>query len=252
MRLKHWACFLVVLPVWAQARVFDINKESFASYISFNGGSSNVGEGAFESETSQSLTYSSKVKYNYSGEFGFLYSTPYANFRFGFEIIKPQSLTNVVASNSSGAELYSVKSELTGIAPKAGMEITLRRSKDSRSMIVGHGGMASLTMTNDYILTSAGQAAFSGVADHSVQAKASAVTWGGGIAHESLLSDTTTLMLEAGYRSLKFDRLKYTKDVTTFSGAKTVGDAVTMTNGENRTLDFSSYYVTLALRIYLF
>src|SRR5438445_10814477 len=97
---------LVLLSASAEARVFDLNHESGAAYFGFTGGPSSVGQSAFENEAGTSVTISNEVKYSYSGEFGFIYSKPAASVRFGFEIIKPQSLENLVGKNST-TDLYS-------------------------------------------------------------------------------------------------------------------------------------------------
>ncbi len=65
------------------------------------------------------------------------------------------------------------------------------------------------------------------------------------------MTDTTTVVVEFGYRQLKVDNLKYSKDVTTFSGAKSSGDAVVTSSGEKRELDFSGGFISLGFRFYM-
>jgi hypothetical protein len=50
---------------------------------------------------------------------------------------------------------------------------------------------------------------------------------------------------------MKIDNLKYSKDVTTFSGAKTAGDSVLDANGDKRILDFTGGYITIGFRFYM-
>jgi hypothetical protein len=238
------------LPASAEARIFDISKETFASYLMVSGGPSSIHQSAFANEANTTTSYSDETKTNLGGEFGFLYSTPAVNFRFGFEIMKPASF-GATATNASGAALYNVQNDLTAYSPKFGIEINLKPLSVARSFLLLSAGAASLSMKNDYTLTPAGQSAFAGVSDHSVEAKSSAPEYAAGLGFEFLMSDNTTLMLEGGYRLLKFTQMKYSKDVTTFTGAKTAGSTVTDANGQNRTIDMSGAIFSLGLRIYL-
>lgn len=250
MKALFLSAILVLISVFAEARVFDISKESFASYILAGGGPSGIGQKAFKNEMSGPSFSSDEVKMNWGGEFGFLYSTPYLSFRFGFEIIKPAAI-GATASNAAGTALYDVKSDLTAYAPKVGLEFNFKPQTWYRGFVLVSAGASNLSMKNDYTLTAAGQAAFAGVSDHSVEAKSSATELAGGVGFEFLLSDSTTLLAEAGYRSLKFSELKYSKDVTTLTGNQTAGSVVLDADGGKRQIDFSGAVVNLGLRIYL-
>lgn len=92
---------------------------------------------------------------------------------------------------------------------------------------------------------------FAGVTDHSVNAKGGGAVYGGTLGVESHLTDTTTYIFEFGYRQMKINNFKYSKDVTTFSGAVAAGDPVLDANGEARILDFTGGYVSLGFRFYL-
>lgn len=247
----------LILSAWvalsataAEAKLFDISKETFATYVLATGGPSNVKQTPFQNATSGTGLSSDEFKLNLGGEFGFLYSTPNVNLRFGFEILKPAAV-GAKFNNASGTELYDVKSDLTGYAPKLGIEINFKPQGWYRGFVLLSAGQAFLTMKNDYTLTAAGKTAYSGVSDHSVEAKSSAAEFGAGVGIEFLMSDNTTIMAEAGYRSLKFSELKYTKDVTTFSGAQKSGDLVNDISGNKRQIDMSGAVVSLGLRIYL-
>lgn len=239
---------LILIPVVGQARVFDINKDSVVPYFLITGGSSLIGTSALVDEGSASKQFTGGVGYNYTGEFGFLYSTSALSLRFGFEIIKPMTLDSTASDGTS--ELYSAKSELLGYAPKVGVEVHLHKSKKDRSFVSASLGSASLTMKNSYVLSAAGQTAYPGVIDHSTESKSSATEIAGSLGYEGLLSDNTTIVCEFGYRQLKFDSLSYSKDVTTFSGAKKAGDSVLTTAGSARALDFSGGFISIGFRFY--
>ncbi|WII72850.1 hypothetical protein QJS83_03070 [Bdellovibrio sp. 22V] len=241
---------LLLVTSTAQARVFNINKETFAAYFLATGGGSALGDSAVKGESGATIGFSEEVKYNYSGEFGFLYSRPQASLRFGFEILKPQTMNNSTANNGTD-DLYTASSDLLGYAPKLTLEVNLQRTNTYRSFVSLTGGYANVTMKNDYTLTAAGQTAFPGVSDHAVEAKGSGTLLGASLGYEGIMTDTTTVLVEFGYRQLKVDNLEYTKSVTTFSGAKNSGDPVLTSSGSKRELDFSGAFISIGFRFYL-
>ncbi|KHD89231.1 MAG: hypothetical protein OM95_05315 [Bdellovibrio sp. ArHS] len=238
-----------LLSSTAQARVFNIQKETFAAYFLASGGASAIGTKALDGEAGATLSYGGNVNYNYSGEFGFLYSVRYLNFRFGFEILKPSALDST--ANNGTDDLYSADSQILGYVPKVGLEVNLQSTNTYRSFVSASAGLANVTLKNAYTLTTAGQTAFPGVADHTAESKGTATSLQASLGYEGVLSDTTTILVEFGYRQLKIDNLKYTKDVTTFSGAKSSGDAVLTSTGEQRELDFSGGFISLGFRFYM-
>lgn len=240
--------FLLFFSLSVEARVFDISKDNVAPYFLVTGGSSQVDTNAVKDEGNSGVTYSGGVTYNYTGEFGFIYSRALASLRLGFEILRPP-LLNSAASNGT-SELYTVQSDLLGYVPKLTLEVNLHGTNTYRSFVSVSVGSASLTMKNDYVLTSAGQTAYPGVADHSIEAKASSTLLAGSLGYEGILSDSTTYLIEFGYRQLKFDNFKYSKDVTTFSGAKASGDKVLTNTGAERVLDFGGGFISLGFRFY--
>lgn len=245
-----WLFFplMLVAAASAQARVFDINKDSAAPYFLVSGGGSQVSTSAVEGEGNTGVTFTGGVNYNYTGEFGFLYSRSAASLRFGFEVLKPTSLETTASDTTS--ELYTATSELLGYIPKITLELNLHKTGDNRSFVAVSAGSASITMKNAYVLTAAGQAAYPGVVDHDTESKASSTLLAASLGYEGLLTDTTTILIEFGYRQLKFDNFKYSKDVTTFSGAKVSGDSVLLNTGLDRTVDFGGGFIALGFRFY--
>lgn len=248
MKLRYWIFLLSMSATCAQARVFDINKESFAGYFAVGGGSSALGITSLDKEAGSSLSYSGGIGQNYSGEFGFLYSKSRLGIRFGIEILKPSVLDST--ATSSGADYYSANSAILGFAPKLALEINLHGNQISRSFVSLAGGLASVTMKNEYTMTALGSSAL-GVSDHTAESKGSGTSLAASLGYENILTDTTTIAVEFGYRQLKIDNLQYTKDVSTFGGAKTSGDAVKHADGSARTLDLSGGFITIGFRFYL-
>lgn len=250
MKAFAFAAAALLISSSASARVFNINKETFAAYFNMTAGGSMIGTSALNGEAAANITYSGDVNYNYTGEFGFVYSRPAANLKFGFEILKPLNLAGSSASN--GSELYTADSEILGYVPKLSAEINLQATNIYRSFLSLTAGAANITLKNAYDLTAAGQAAYPSVAaQHDIEAKGAATLLSAGLGYEGLLSDTTTIVAEFGYRSLKFDSLTYAKSTTTFSGSHNSGDQVLKTSGDKRSLDLSGAYISIGFRFYL-
>lgn len=246
MKIYFLALIILISQEFAQARVFSMGNESFAGYLLLTDGISAVKDQAFAKESS-ATAYDNDFKYNMGGEFGFSYITGRAGWRFGFEIIKPATLNGVSATNAGGTELYQVKSDLSCYIPKLGLELIVRQTPTMRMAIFGYGGTASLAMKNDYTNVTIAPSA-----DFSVEAKSAANLMGGGLLTEFHTMDSTTLMIELGYRDLKFKEIKYSKNVAAgFNGAITAGDLVLDTDGSNRTISFSGAYLSLGFRFWL-
>lgn len=237
---------LLLIPVMVDARVFDINNEKLASYLVFNMGMSGSPKSAFENEANTSYVYSKEVKYNTGADFGILYATSFLNYRFGFEILKPDILQDVSATNG-GATVYKVESQAVAYAPKLGIELNLRRANNNRSFAFGYMGSASFNLKNSYSAST-----IAPVGAHTVEMSSSAQLIGYGIGQEGYMTDTTTYLFEVGFRQLNFNSLKYKSDVTTFSGAKTAGSKVADVDGNAREINLGGYYLSLGFRIYMY
>jgi len=239
-----------LLPTKAQARVFSMNSRNFGSYFLLAGGTSVIQKAAFENE-SVANDYGSSYSLNTGGEFGFVSCTGPLTWRFGLEVIKPSTLTDVSAKLGAST-LYLVKSDLNAIIPKVGLEINIKQTPNSRWMIFGTAGTASLTFQNDYSYVTIAPSA-----SHSVKAKSSALMYGGGVGGEFSMMDTTTVMVELGYRALSFTELKYSADVTSFgatagtSTAHVTGDVLKDQNATNRKIDMTGYYASVGFRFWL-
>ncbi|UOF01064.1 hypothetical protein [Bdellovibrio reynosensis] len=240
---------LIFLSPLAQARVFNINKENFAAYFLGTTGASNIGTSAVDDESSQTVTFDDETNYNFTGEFGLVYSRPWLSLRFGFEILRPWVLET--KANNGTDDLYTAKVDLLGYIPKVTAEINLQGTNTYRSFLSVSAGTANLTMKNDYTLTAAGSAAYAGVTDHSVEAKGTAPLLAASLGYEGFMTDTTTILVEFGYRQLNFDNMKYSKDVATFSGAKTSGSEVLKVDGEKREFDFTGGFISIGFRFYM-
>lgn len=237
--------FFIFLVTGAEARVFKMGNEEFSSYFLVTYGPSLVKDSAFLNESS-ATAYDKSSTVNTSGEFGFTYAVGAIGWRIGFEMIKPTVLADVSATNAGGTTLYQLKSESSVYAPKLGLELYLWRRETKRIFIFGYSGTASLALKNDYTSVTIAPSA-----THSAEMKGAANLAGGGIGYEGLMFDTTTFIFELGYRTLTFPSMTYTKAVTTFSGAKVIGDPVLDTLGAARSMSYTGYYGTIGFRFWL-
>jgi hypothetical protein len=243
--LKTILLFCIVLTgVFSEARVLSLSEEKFASYFSVESGVSTLGSTPFDQNLSDVDSFSETYKTSLGGEFGFVYSSPYIAWRFSFGIIKPSKLKEVQGLAGSSVQ-YLVDSDITAVAPKLGIEIHLNRKPNYRFYLFGFYGSSNLTVANVYTQT------VSPNVDHTVDLKSSATETGGGFGFETSFVDTTSFIIELGYRSLMFKELAFSKDVVTFQGAKTAGELLKNLDGENKSLNFSGYILSVGFRFWL-
>ncbi|MCE3010846.1 MAG: hypothetical protein LW875_09560 [Proteobacteria bacterium] len=246
--------FMIVLgPAIASARVFQINSESFATYLRGTYGMAFTNTIVSESNSTGAVpvTMEDEYKYNFSGEFGFTYASPYVSLRIGGELIRPPEMSGVEGLNAGSSSLYTMKSQTTVFIPKAGLEFHLKRWPTSRFFFYGGVGSASLKSANTYALTTTGGTTYSPLTDFTEELKATALMYEGSFGYEGLLADSTTYVFEAGYRALDFKEIKHTKAVTNFQGTVTEGTVATNADGTNRRFNLSNYFFGLTLRWWL-
>lgn len=242
---KLFALFILFFLSDAEARVFDLNKESFASYFSIGTGTSVVDKAAFKDESTTTTTYNDGIATNPSGEFGFIYANKFISWRFGFESIRPAKLATVTATDG-GATVYNIDSDVTIYTPKLGLELNFKTTGQSRVYGFGYAGQSSITVANSYTnLTIAPNADFSSTYT------GTANLMGGGLGYEFAAFDTTSMTIEAGYRDLSFSNLTYSTAITNFTGSQTAGATVVDVSGAKRALNFTGAYATVGFRFYL-
>jgi len=223
-----------------------MGNEEFAGYFLLTGGTSLVKSAALDKESAADA-YSSEASLNTGGEFGFAYTTGREGWRFGFEVIKPSALSGVSATQG-GAEIYQVKSDVSVYAPKVGLEFLVKQTPTGRVILFGYVGSGSLSLKNDYTLVT-----IAPNANFSIEGKGAANLMGGGLAGEFHMMDTTTVIVEVGYRSLSFSEINYSKDVAAgFNGAIVSGARMVGTDGLDRKLDFTGAYASVGFRFWMF
>jgi hypothetical protein len=243
------AAFLI--HTQAECRVFNFQTERFASYLRAGMGPSTLQKAPFEDSSGTGVTFSDAIEYNYNGEFGFVYTTPSINFVFAFEVLKSQPRTTMTGSDSGGTKLYDFSSDLSGYIPQLGIELNLKTWTTTRFYLAAAAGTADMVLQNNYKLTTDGTAAFAGVSDFREEGKAKANLQKIYIGYESLMSDTTTIALEAGYRTLALPEFSHNLAVTTFNGAVAKGDTMINADGSTRSLNMNGIFGSLVFRFYV-
>lgn len=241
------AVLLIIYPQPVFARVFNLASESFASYLVGTSSQANLRDTPMAGESAIIDSYNTHYSKATGGEFGFAYISGKVGFRFGFEVLKPPTLEGD-AKDGTGAKRFNYINSMLVMTPKIGMDINLITRSWFRFGVYGFWGSAGLSSTTEYSRLSN----IAPNASHTVEMRSTAPTYGGGLTSEIALFDTTTLVLEAGYRQLKFTNIKYATDVTTFEGAVVKGDAVENYDGTDRNIDFTGAYFGAGFRFYLF
>lgn len=233
----------------AEARVFDLGAESFSAYIKGTIGPAFT-SGLHDDSSGTNISLDSQHKSVRSGEFGFIYSTLLTNIRVGLSVLVPESLQNQSGQNSSGTEVYSLNSELTVTSPTLALEFNFMRSPRSRGVFSLGLGYANLVARNAYTINSSGQSLF-GITDFSEELRSTALMYEAGVGYEFLMTDTTTFIVEGGYRWLNFTEIKHNKAVTTFQGVVAKGDIAKNMDGTARSLNITSGYAGISFRIWI-
>lgn len=234
------------------ARVFNFSGEKFAPYIKGSYQPTTVGDQAFATSSGTGNTFSSKNTYNTSFEFGFAYGFKGMRLRFGFEALKPPTLSGVTGADAGGTSMYALNSDILGYAPKIGFELNLKEWPTSRLYVSGDYGAMSVTVKNTYAFTADGTAAYPGMVDFTEELKGSGQAIDGAVGFEFLAFDTTTFSIEVGYRTMTIANLKHNLPVTSFQGAVVKGDAALNDDGTARALALSNLYASLGFRFWIF
>jgi hypothetical protein len=242
LRSSLWgAILLLLLPSFAHAVVFDMSKEKFGAYL----------RGTYEPWGNGTDPFAQSSGQNVSAyEFGFLFNAGRFNWRLGLEIIHPPALSNFNGSDSSGNLLYTASSEIIVYTPKIGVEFNLKTWKESRLWVSGQYGYATLTVQNSYNFTPAGTTQF-GIPSFREVVSGTQSDVAASLGFETLLTDSTTFSMEAGYRTLDFNNLNLSSGVTNFQGAQSGGATATQNNGGARSLDMTGPFASVNFRFWI-
>ena len=237
----------------AQARVFDFSTATVAPYFRGTGGMNPLGQDAFIHGSGVGTSIKSKSNYNFSGELGFSFNlNDRLNLRLGAELISAIPVSNAKGVNStSGAERFSLNSNVTAFNPNVAIEVLNLYTPTFRFFSTVGLGYATADLNNSYTMTATGTSEL-GVASFDEKATGSSISYSGGAGFETLFADNVTMSMELGYRHLQFQKLTHTGAVKTIAqGNVEKGDAVKNPDGSARRIDLGGAYVGITFRFYM-
>ncbi len=245
-----FSVFILLVGFTAEAKIFAPGKESFGAYIKGTGGVQFENTLMSLSRGAGADFFSADHDYNFSGEFGFSWSSPHVITRFGVEIIKPITIKNRDAKDATGI-LYDVTSEVSAVIPKLNFEINLKKWQASKFYLLAGVGYATLIARNSYDITDYGVTVNPGVTDFAEELRSTGMLYEGALGFEGVLQGSNTYFIEAGYRGLTFTDITHNQTATTFQGAVAKGDVAKNRDGSARGLDLSNGFGAIGLRFWL-
>jgi hypothetical protein len=234
----------------AEARVFDLKSETFAIYLGGTLGTSNAGGGAYNLASGTTTQFDKTIQSASSAEFGFLFSGSKFNLALGVEYLMPRTLTGINGTTVAGVSLFTLNTTLAAFMPEAAIELQIARTSSTRGVFGLGAGWASVTLANDYTMTTAGTTAL-GVGSYKEMASSTAWMYQSYIGWEFTFSDTATCVLQGGYRYLKVPNFTATQSVTAISGAEANGSPIVNMDGSARSVDLGGVFAGIVFRFFL-
>ena len=241
---------LIILQPLAEGRVFDFKSESFALYFGGSFGSINAGDGAYALASGHGTQFDKKVQSATSAEFGFLFAATRFVLKFGGEYLMPREQTGITGTSVAGTALFTLNSTIAAFIPMGNLEILFWKGTTSRGFFGGGYGQAFVTLSNEYLLTSAGTTAL-GVGDYREMAAGTAPLYQSYLGWEFLFTDTATLAFQIGYRSIKVQGLSATQPVSAITGPESTNSSIFNMDGGQRSLDLGGGFANINFRFYL-
>ena len=245
-----WISVLILGSSTAQAYVVSLKDSGFGAYLKGSYSPWSNGQDIFGNSSGNNMSFNGSSSFIPSGEFGFLFSSQRLTWKLGFEFlpIPTQNLTG--SSRISTAALYNLSSNASAVNPKLGFEFNLKSWTNSRAWILAEVGESFIDIQNNYSFTTAGTTQF-GLSNFTEEVKGQQLFYDAGIGFETILSDTTALEFDAGYRVLNYTTLTHNQAVTTFQGSVSSGTVATNNNGTNRSLNMSGAFAGVGFRFWI-
>lgn len=237
----------------AHARVFNFKEATLGAYVRGTGGKSAVGQDPFGNSSGGDTIISEETNWDYSGELGAQLSLgDKVNLRLGVEAIQHRPVTEAKGTNQSGAERFTLDSDVFIFNPNATLEYIYHANGHWRFYALAGAGLADVTVVNSYKMTALGTADY-GVGDFDEKMHASVYSGHVGTGFEALFTDNATVSMDLNYRYLKVQTIKYKGDTQSIvaPGGVTKGETAYNQDGNKRTLDLGGVYVGVTFRFYL-
>jgi hypothetical protein len=255
MHGPRWAVALACLllsPV-AEARVFKLSEADVSAYFFGTAALSRIGDAPFALSSGSDTLFNEEVAYNFSGELGFTYRmSPGLFLRVGAQLLQSKTLTRAEGRDAGDQLLLYLTSRAFAFVPHGTLELDALQSDSERAFFFLGVGAADVSLDNDYEFTATGLATYPAVtSDYKETSGQSLISSHAGVGYEGLFADNVTFFTEAGYRMLVASRLKYKDDFSTPEGAKTKGAPALNSDGTDRIVDLSGFFVGFGFKFYL-
>lgn len=256
-RINYWALVAIVsiMGSVAQARVFDMNSSWVSAYFRGVGGMVPTHKDMYADTSGSATNFSEGIDYGFGGELGFSFAlNEKMTLRLGFEGYQPK---DIVATGKHGTtKVMDVESSASIFSPALTFEMTLYGTNKSKAFLFLGGNYSTVTVNNEYSLTAAGTAAYTGApATYKETWVATTESFQLGIGYEMYMLDNVTVSFEGGYRSLDIPRFEYDETVTGVRNSSATslvkGQMVTSNSNEKISLDYSGPFVGLTLKFYI-
>ncbi len=245
------ALILLLLTPAAHAKVFDFTQAQVATYIHGQYGATDIGNTAYGNAGGVNNVFDSGPQEQFAGEAGAVIGLGRMNLVFTGEYLSPNPATDQWGGNSSGTKLMSVSSRVIAVVASVGFEFLFHQRSTSRFLFGMSGGYADVTMTNNYSMTTAGEALYTAVSStYSENGHGSGISGKAYFGLEFLLTDNVTCTFDLGYRYLQVTNLTYSSSSTTVNGAQSEGSAIKDSNGLDRDLKMDGAYGGIGFRFY--
>ena len=243
---------ILTLAEPAEARVFNFKNEIIAGYFRGSMAMSRLARTPYENVSGATTEFTGdEHTYNYSGEIGFLLNIgEVMTFRVGAELIQSKE-SEVIGNNASATKLFDLVSDVFVFNTTGTIEYHFYTTDTTRWSVFGGIGLGSVSLDLEYSFTADGLSELGVASDYTEEIGSYIIGAHAGTQFEFLFADTVTMALEAGFRHLPVPKLEYEEDATTINGAVSKGASALNSDGSNRTLDLSGYYVGLGFRFYL-
>tara|TARA_B100000749_G_C18450166_1_gene476237 strand:- start:78506 stop:79291 length:786 start_codon:yes stop_codon:yes gene_type:complete len=251
--------FIVVFGVSAQARVFNFQSETFATYFGGGFGDATLLEGkAFTESSGASTEFSSSdvVPFTQTIELGFITNIRNrVTMKVAAQVVQARQV-EAEGNNSSGQKLLDVTSDLFVFNPSVVFQYNLGGGDMSKWYVFGGIGWSSLSMDNAYTMTATGQSTYSGIpATFTEKVESTFFTYELGAGYEIHALDTTTFTLDLGYRFMEGLDLRYKGDGYNLAEGDLThssGDRVKINGGaSNRQVNLGGFYIGIGFRFYI-
>jgi hypothetical protein len=245
---------LVSIPIhFAQARVFNFQKQSFSTYLRGTYGFTMLQKDAYQGGFPNTVSFPNQagVSQAYSAEVGFGLSSKYLTWRLGVELLNPAQTKDAAGLNASGTQWLTLSSEAYSVIPQVNVEFVVRQGPTWRWYFGGGIGYAITTFKNTVTMTAAGTTALGGVTDYIEEGSNYGLMGQGMSGFEFAFFDNVSMSFDLGYRYLNATGFKSNRDSRTACNQFYSGNTVTDCAGGDRALNLSGLFTAANFRIYI-